>query len=276
MIESIKQLFTTLRTNNKVAGLSDMSRANLTMESPPADLVVFRRVHKWFGSVEVLAGVDLQVNEGEVVVIIGPSGSGKTTVLRCLAGLEEIQSGEIHMFGHRVTHAWKLGGEVGFVFQQFNLFPHMTALQNVMLALRKARRMDQEAARKLALAMLDKVGLADKADARPSKLSGGQQQRVAIARSLAMQPKLMLFDEVTSALDRELVAEVLRTMKQLAEQGMTMVIVTHELSFAENVADRLVFMDKGQIVEQGPPAQLLHQPQHERTRQFLGKILVDL
>jgi ABC-type polar amino acid transport system ATPase subunit len=275
MIESIKQLFMT-RTNNKVAGPSDMSRSTLKMEPPPEDRVIFRRVHKWFGSLEVLAGVDLEVNEGEVVVIIGPSGSGKTTVLRCLAGLEEIQSGEIYVFGHQVTHAWKLGGEVGFVFQQFNLFPHMTALQNVMLALRKARRMDQEAARKLALAMLDKVGLADKADARPSRLSGGQQQRVAIARSLAMQPKLMLFDEVTSALDRELVAEVLRTMKQLAEQGMTMVVVTHELSFAEQVADRLIFMDKGQIVEQGPPAQLLHHPHHERTRQFLGKISVEL
>jgi ABC-type polar amino acid transport system ATPase subunit len=210
------------------------------------------------------------------VVIIGPSGSGKTTLLRCLAGLEEIQSGEIYVFGDRVTHAWKLGGEVGFVFQQFNLFPHMTALQNVMLALQKVRRMDRDAARKLAIEMLEKVGLADKADARPSKLSGGQQQRVAIARSLAMRPRLMLFDEVTSALDRELVGEVLLTMEQLAEQGMTMVVVTHELSFAEQAADRIVLMDKGQIVEQGPPSQLLHDPQHARTRQFLGQISAGL
>lgn len=276
MIQSIKHLFTSLLTNNQAAARPDLSEASLNLASPPANLVVLRRVHKQFGSLEVLAGVDLEVNEGEVVVIIGPSGSGKTTVLRCLAGLEEIQSGEIYVFGHRVTHVWKLGGEVGFVFQQFNLFPHMTVLQNVTLALRKARGMNREAARKIALEMLDKVGLADKAEARPSQLSGGQQQRVAIARSLAMQPKLMLFDEVTSALDRELVEEVLRTMEQLAEQGMTMVVVTHELSFAEQVADRIVFMDKGQIVEQGPPTQLLHHPQHERTRQFLGKISHDL
>lgn len=276
MIASIKYLLKNWRTNAPAAGRAEVSQSNIMMDAPPQDRVVFRHVHKWFGSLEILAGVDLEINEGEVVVIIGPSGSGKTTVLRCLAGLEEIQSGEIYVFGHRVTQVWKLGGEVGFVFQQFNLFPHMTALQNVMLALQKARGMDKAAARNLALEMLDKVGLADKADARPTRLSGGQQQRVAIARSLAVQPKLMLFDEVTSALDRELVAEVLRTMKQLAEQGMTMVVVTHELSFAEQVADRLVFMDKGQIVEQGPPAQLLRNPQQERTRQFLGKILVDL
>jgi ABC-type polar amino acid transport system ATPase subunit len=245
-------------------------------QSPAPESVVLSDVHKRFGAAEVIAGVDLRVEQGEVVVIIGASGSGKTTLLRCLAGLERTQQGDIWVFGDRVTNAWKLGGEVGFVFQHFNLFPHKTALENVMLPLRKVRRMRSDAARTRASQMLETVGLLDKAGSYPSKLSGGQQQRVAIARSLAMQPKLMLFDEVTSALDRELVAEVLLTMKRLAEQGMTMVVVTHELAFAEQVADRVVYMDAGKIVEQGPPAVVLHNPQNRRTRQFLGAISTDL
>lgn len=248
----------------------------LAAPPPPADLVMLRNVHKSFGATTVLDGLTMEVNEGDVVVIIGPSGSGKTTILRCLAGLEQVQSGDVFVFGQRVTHAWKLGGEVGYVFQQFNLFPHMTALQNVTIALRKVRRMEKKAADARGLEMLERVGLADKAHARPATLSGGQQQRVAIARSLAMRPRLMLFDEVTSALDRELVSEVLQTMADLASQGMTMVVVTHELSFAEKVADRIVFMDRGQIVEAGPPGQVLHHPQHRRTQQFVGMIVHEL
>jgi ABC-type polar amino acid transport system ATPase subunit len=244
---------------------------------PNADAVYLMDVHKRFGALEVLAGVSLEVTRGEVVVVIGPSGSGKTTLLRCVAGLEPIQKGDIYVFGDRVTEAWKLKGEVGYVFQQFNLFPHMTAVQNVMLPLRLVRRMSRKEAKELALKTLDSVGLKEKADSRPQKLSGGQQQRVAIARSLAMRPKVMLFDEVTSALDRELVAEVLLTMKRLAEQGMTMVVVTHELSFAEQVADRLIFMDQARIVEQGKPAQVLHHPQNPRTQRFLGQLeMLDL
>ena len=234
-------------------------------------------VHKRFGSLEVLSGVSLEVQPGEVVVVIGPSGSGKTTLLRCIAGLEPIQKGDIFVFGDRVTQAWKLKGEVGYVFQQFNLFPHMSAIENVMLPLRLVRRMSRSSARDLALRTLDSVGLLEKAESRPTKLSGGQQQRVAIARSLAMRPKVMLFDEVTSALDRELVAEVLLTMKRLAEQGMTMVVVTHELSFAEQVADRLIFMDQAKIIEEGKPSEVLHHPQNPRTQRFLGRIeLLDL
>lgn len=244
--------------------------------APSADAVILADIHKRYGSLEVLSGIDLQVNRGEVVVIIGASGSGKTTLLRCVAGLETTHRGDIWVFGDRVTQAWKLKGEVGYVFQQFNLFPHMTAIQNVMLPLRLVKRMGRSEARALASTTLDSVGLLHKADARPLKLSGGQQQRVAIARSLAMHPKLMLFDEVTSALDRELVAEVLLTMKRLAEQGMTMVVVTHELSFAEQVANRMVFMDDGHIIEEGAPEQLLHRPQNPRTKQFLGQLETDL
>jgi polar amino acid transport system ATP-binding protein len=233
-------------------------------------------VHKWYGDAEILRGVDMQVEKGEVVVVIGPSGSGKTTLLRCLAGLEPIQSGRIDVFGTPVHHVWELGGEVGFVFQHFNLFPHKTALDNVMLALVKVRRMRRAPAREHALECLRLVGMHDYADARPSRLSGGQQQRVAIARSLAMNPRLMLFDEVTSALDRELVREVLTVMQMLAEQHMTMVVVTHELAFAELAAHRVIFMDEGVIVEEGPPADVLHNPRMERTRRFLGQITFDL
>jgi ABC-type polar amino acid transport system ATPase subunit len=244
--------------------------------APNVDHVILANVHKRYGSVDVLRGIDLQVNPGEVVVIIGPSGSGKTTLLRCVAGLETTHRGDIWVFGDRVTQAWKLKGEVGYVFQQFNLFPHMSAIENVMLPLRLVRRMNRKDSRALASKSLDSVGLLQKAASPPSKLSGGQQQRVAIARSLAMHPKLMLFDEVTSALDRELVAEVLLTMKRLAEQGMTMMVVTHELSFAAQVANRLVFMDEGQIIEEGQPEQVLHNPRNPRTRQFLGQLETDL
>ena len=247
-----------------------------TKIAPRTDAVILDGVHKRYGSTDVLSGIDLQVNRGEVVVIIGPSGSGKTTLLRCVAGLETTHRGNIWVFGDRVTQAWKLKGEVGYVFQQFNLFPHMTAIENVMLPLRLVRRMNRKDAKELASSSLDSVGLLHKAASPPSKLSGGQQQRVAIARSLAMHPKVMLFDEVTSALDRELVAEVLLTMKRLAQQGMTMLVVTHELSFAGQVANRLVFMDEGLIVEEGKPEQVLHSPKNPRTRQFLGQLETDL
>jgi ABC-type polar amino acid transport system ATPase subunit len=244
--------------------------------SPDPDRVVVSAVAKSYGTVEILRGVSLDVTRGEVVVIIGASGSGKTTLLRCVAGLEPIQGGQIHVFGTPVRNTWRLHGEVGFVFQHFNLFPQMTALENVMLALVKVRKMKRRDARELARESLRMVGMDTFADARPARLSGGQQQRVAIARSLAMKPKLMLFDEATSALDRELVREVLAVMQQLAEQHMTMMVVSHELAFAESVAHRVVYMDQGEIVEIGKPDELLHRPTKARTREFLGQITIDL
>jgi ABC-type polar amino acid transport system ATPase subunit len=251
-------------------------RAGGKTESPDADRVVVDGIAKRYGDTPVLRGVTLEVDRREVVVVIGASGSGKTTLLRCIAGLEPIQEGRISIFGTQVRRAWKLHGEVGFVFQHFNLFPHMTALDNVRLALVKVRGMSRSKAREEAMAALTLVGMDRFAGARPARLSGGQQQRVAIARSLAMKPRLMLFDEATSALDRELVREVLAVMQDLAEQHMTMIIVTHELGFAEQVAHRIVYMDEGQIVEEGTPRELLHRPQHQRTRTFLGKITLDL
>jgi ABC-type polar amino acid transport system ATPase subunit len=245
-------------------------------ESADPERVVVDAVAKRYGDTPVLRGVSLDVERQEVVVVIGASGSGKTTLLRCIAGLEPIQAGRISIFGRSVRRAWELHGEVGFVFQHFNLFPHMTALENVRLALVKVRGMSRSKARDEAMSALSLVGMDRFAGARPARLSGGQQQRVAIARSLAMKPQLMLFDEATSALDRELVREVLEVIRGLAEQHMTMIIVTHELGFAEQVAHRIVFMDEGQIVEQGRPGELLHRPQHERTRTFLGKITLDL
>ncbi|HTX52685.1 MAG TPA: amino acid ABC transporter ATP-binding protein [Candidatus Baltobacteraceae bacterium] len=234
-------------------------------------------IHKYFGPLHVLKGVSLAVARGEVVVIIGPSGSGKSTLLRCLNYLEPVQSGEIWIDGirldHHKTNIRQVRAEVGMVFQSFNLFPHLTALRNVMLAPVVVRKRPDGEVRRDALALLAKVGLQDKTDAFPSQLSGGQQQRVAIARALCMQPKLMLFDEVTSALDPELVREVLDVMKQLARDGMTMVVVTHEMGFAREVADRVIFMDEGRIVEQGKPADIFDRPQNQRTREFLGKIL---
>jgi ABC-type polar amino acid transport system ATPase subunit len=240
-------------------------------------VVKVKHIHKHFGHLHVLRDLSLDVAKGEVVVIIGPSGSGKSTLLRCLNYLEPVQSGEIWIDGirldHHRTNIRAVRAEVGIVFQSFNLFPHLTVIRNVMLAPVVVRRRPQAEVRQAALAMLAKVGLQDKVDAYPSQLSGGQQQRVAIARALAMQPKLMLFDEVTSALDPELVREVLDVMKQLARDGMTMIVVTHEMGFAREVADRVIFMDEGRIVEEGTAEAIFGHPQNQRTREFLGKIL---
>ncbi|HEX6543904.1 MAG TPA: amino acid ABC transporter ATP-binding protein [Ktedonobacterales bacterium] len=250
-------------------------------------MVDARDVHKSFHGNEVLRGVNLQVRRGEVVVIIGPSGSGKTTFLRCINHLEKINSGRIYvdgeMIGYRETSDGKLAedgerniarirAQIGMVFQRFNLFPHLTALQNVMEAPIQVKGMPKEQAEASARELLAKVGLAQKADAYPARLSGGQQQRVAIARALAMDPKLMLFDEATSALDPELVGEVLKVMRQLAEEGMTMVVVTHEMGFARDVADRVIFMDEGIIQEDGTPEQIFTAPRNEHLRTFLGQI----
>ena len=251
-----------------------------------APLVRIVDLHKRFGETEVLHGVSLEVTRGEVVAIVGPSGSGKTTLLRCINFLERPSAGEIWVDGQRIGQEQRGGrlhelsdremarerAEIGFVFQRFNLFPHLTALDNVALAPRKVRGLAREAAGELAAEMLTTVGLAHKLHDYPERLSGGQQQRVAIARVLAMQPKLMLFDEATSALDPELIGEVLRVMRQLAEEGRTMVIVTHEVSFAGEVSDRIVFMDGGKIVEQGPPAEVLYRPQQPRTQAFLSRL----
>jgi ABC-type polar amino acid transport system ATPase subunit len=240
-------------------------------------MVQVRHVHKYFGRLHVLDDVSLEVARGEVLVVIGPSGSGKSTLLRCLNFLEPVQAGEIWIEGvrldHHRTNIRQVRAEVGIVFQSFNLFPHLTALQNVMLAPRVVRKRPEPEVREEALALLAKVGLQTKIAAYPTQLSGGQQQRVAIARALAMQPKLMLFDEVTSALDPELVREVLDVMKQLVREGMTMIIVTHEMGFAREVAHRVVFMDEGRIVEEGAPRELFDRPQNPRTQAFLSKIL---
>lgn len=244
-------------------------------------------VHKRFGTLEVLKGVDLTVRPGEVTVVIGPSGSGKSTLLRCLNHLEKINAGRIWVDGELMGYRER-GGKlhelrerevaaqrrsIGMVFQQFNLFPHMTVLENVMEAPVRLRRAPRAEVRERAHELLQRVGLADKVHAFPAQISGGQQQRVAIARALAMRPTLMLFDEPTSALDPELVGEVLDVMKDLARDGMTMIVVTHEIGFAREVGDSLVFMDEGRILESGPPRQVLAEPRHERTRAFLDKVL---
>jgi polar amino acid transport system ATP-binding protein len=236
-------------------------------------------VHKRFGALHVLRGIDLDVGRGSVVCVIGPSGSGKSTLLRCINLLEPPDGGRILIEGHEITG----GGDpeeidyvrrrVGIVFQQFNLFPHKSALQNVALAQEKVLERSGEEARSKAQGLLDRVGLADKANEYPERLSGGQQQRVAIARALAMDPHVMLFDEVTSALDPELIKEVLDVMRELADEGMTMVVVTHEMGFARDVADHVAFMDEGVIVEEGPPAEILERPRNERTKRFLGLVL---
>ena len=250
-------------------------------------MVDARSVRKSYGSNEVLQGITLSVEQGEVLCIIGPSGSGKSTFLRCLNHLESINGGRIYvndeLMGYRqagkVLHEMKPKDiarqrqAIGMVFQRFNLFPHMTALQNVIEAPVGVAGVSPEDAKKLGLELLAQVGLADKAEHYPSQLSGGQQQRVAIARALAMKPKLMLFDEPTSALDPELVGDVLDVMKGLAKAGMTMIVVTHEMGFAREVADKVVFIDKGQIVEMGTPKQVLDKPQEARTRAFLNKVL---
>ncbi len=234
-------------------------------------------VHKRFGDLEVRRGVDMEVKQGEVICILGPSGSGKSTLLRCINLLEPPEQGRILLEGTEITGNREgldlVRRRVGMVFQQFNLFPHKTALGNVTLALRTVLKMDADAADAKGRELLARVGLADRADVSPGRLSGGQQQRVAIARALAMGPSVMLFDEVTSALDPELVGEVLAVMKELAGQGMTMVVVTHEMGFAQEVADRVVFMDGGVIVEQGSPADVLRAPREARTRAFLAKVL---
>jgi polar amino acid transport system ATP-binding protein len=242
-------------------------------------------IHKRFGQLEVLRGVDLEVKRGEVVCVLGPSGSGKSTLLRCVNLLEPPERGEIFVEGHDICKGpgsaageagWELDfvrQRVGIVFQQFNLFPQKTALENVTLAQEKVLGRSGEEARSKGTALLERVGLADKLSEYPDRLSGGQQQRVAIARALAMDPRVMLFDEVTSALDPELVKEVLDVMRELATEGMTMLVVTHELGFAREVADQVVFMDDGVIVEQGPPAQVLENPREERTKKFLGLVL---
>lgn len=232
---------------------------------------------KNFGALEVLKGIDCVVQENEVVCIIGPSGSGKSTFLRCLNLLETITAGSVVINGHELTGAKTnlnvVRQDVGMVFQQFNVFPHMSVLDNIMLAPMKVLKMKSGDAHERASALLAKVGLTDKADVYPSKLSGGQNQRVAIARALAMQPEVMLFDEPTSALDPETVGEVLAVMKALAQESMTMVIVTHEMGFAREVADRVIFIDHGLIVEEGTPTEIFDSPQHERTQAFLSKVL---
>ncbi|MFC9326547.1 amino acid ABC transporter ATP-binding protein [Kitasatospora sp. NPDC057015] len=250
-------------------------------------MVQVRGVHKRFGALEVLRGVDLSVPAGSVTVVLGPSGSGKSTLLRAINHLEKLDRGFVAIDGELIGYR-RSGGKlyelkerevlrqrthIGFVFQNFNLFPHLTVLENIIEAPVSALRQPKAEARKAALALLDRVGLADKADVYPRQLSGGQQQRVAIARALALEPKVLLFDEPTSALDPELVGEVLDVIKDLARTGTTMIVVTHEIGFAREVADTVVFMDGGLVVEQGPPSAVLDDPQHERTRAFLSKVL---
>lgn len=239
-------------------------------------MISIKNLHKKFGRLHVLKGIDAEINEKEVVVIIGPSGSGKSTLLRCINYLEEPTEGELVVDSIPLTsqaNINKVREEVGMVFQRFNLFPHMSVLENIMLAPLKVRKMAKSEAEKVALALLAKVGLSDKANAYPEQLSGGQQQRVAIARALAMRPKIMLFDEPTSALDPEMIKEVLDVMKTLAGEGMTMVVVTHEMGFAREVGDRVIFMDEGRIVEQGTPDSIFTHAGEERTKLFLSKIL---
>jgi polar amino acid transport system ATP-binding protein len=250
-------------------------------------MVLSEGVHKRFGALEVLKGIDLEVGRGEVMCLLGPSGSGKSTFLRCINHLEQINSGRLSVDGELVGYR-EAGGklhelrdeevsrkraQIGMVFQSFNLFPHMTALENVTLAPLRVKKVARSQARERATELMARVGLSDKLDVYPVALSGGQQQRVAIARALAMEPKLMLFDEPTSALDPELVGDVLDAMRQLAHDGMTMIVVTHEIGFAREVADTVVFMDDGMVVESGQPAEVLGNPQHERTKAFLWKVL---
>jgi polar amino acid transport system ATP-binding protein len=244
-------------------------------------------VHKSFGRLEVIKGISLEVDKGQVVVLLGPSGSGKSTFLRCINHLEKINAGRIWVDGDLIGYR-QVGeklhelrdseivtarAKIGMVFQHFNLFPHMTATENIVLAQRIVLGRGADEARRRAAELLERVGLADKVDEYPARLSGGQQQRVAIARALAMDPKLMLFDEVTSALDPELVQDVLDVMRELAREGMTMLVVTHEMGFAREVADEVIFMDEGAIVEQGSPKQVIDEPRHERTKRFLGQVL---
>jgi polar amino acid transport system ATP-binding protein len=240
------------------------------------DALRIEGLHKSFGKHEVLRGIDLQVGEHEVVCLIGASGSGKSTLLRCTNLLEPIDAGRLWLAGEEITRVRDVNAvrrRIGIVFQSYNLFPHMTVLRNVTLAPRDALRLSKQEAESRAEALLERFGLADKRDAYPDRLSGGQQQRVAIVRALAMQPELMLFDEVTSALDPELVAEVLEVIRELAEGGMTMVLATHEMSFARDIANRVCFLDDGRILEEGPPEAMFSAPQEERTQQFLQRVI---
>ena len=252
-----------------------------------APMVLAERVSKNFGTNKVLRGISLEVDHGEVLCIVGPSGSGKSTFLRCINHLERVDGGRLSVDGQLVGYRQKgdklyelklkeaafQRQEIGMVFQRFNLFPHLTAVENITLAPIRVKGLSKAQATARAMDLLERVGLGDKGDAYPAHLSGGQQQRVAIARALAMDPKLMLFDEPTSALDPELVGEVLDVMKELAKSGMTMIVVTHEMGFAREVADTLVFMDEGVVVEAGPPREILSNPQHDRTKAFLSKVL---
>ena len=258
-------------------------RAVATQDPAPADggqpteIITCRDVHKWFGQLHVLRGIDLTVQTGEVVVIFGASGSGKSTFIRTINRLEEHQRGQIIVDGIELTNDIRniaaIRSEIGMVFQQFNLFPHLTVLRNISLAPIKVRGWERDRAEASAMELLTRVGIPEQALKYPAQLSGGQQQRVAIARALAMQPKTMLFDEPTSALDPEMISEVLDVMRELAESGMTMLCVTHEMGFARAVANRMVYFDEGLIVEEGPPKKIFEAPEHERTRQFLSQIL---
>lgn len=240
-------------------------------------MIKIQGLHKSFGDLQVLKGIDCEIKEKEVVCVIGPSGSGKSTLLRCINLLEDITEGSVFIDGVRVnapdTNINEIRKEVGMVFQRFNLFPHMSVLDNITIAPKKIRNMHEVEAKDLAHQLLEKVGLRDKAHAYPEQLSGGQMQRVAIARALAMKPKIMLFDEPTSALDPEMVKEVLDVMKQLAKEGMTMVVVTHEMGFAREMGDHVLFMDEGVIMEEGTPSEVFGQPKNERTQDFLSKVL---
>ena len=254
-----------------------MTQAQVRPEAPGVPVVQAEAIHKSFGELVVLDGIDLEVASGEALVVIGPSGSGKSTLLRCINLLEPIDSGRIFLEGEEITRKGAkvpaIRQRIGIVFQQFNLFPHLKAIDNVTLAARRVKKMPRREAEKRGLELLARVGLEEKAQQHPHQLSGGQQQRVAIARALMMEPRVMLFDEVTSALDPELVGEVLVVMRDLAQGGMTMIVVTHEMHFARDVGDRLIFMDEGKIVEEGIPADLLDRPQQERTKRFLRRSL---
>ena len=251
-----------------------MTEPQIDHSAPAIDV---QELHKYFGANEVLKGIDFHVDNGQVVCVIGPSGSGKSTLLRCVNLLETPTSGQIFVEGVEITDpdidVDKIRSRIGIVFQSFNLFPHLSVLRNLTIAQQRVKNRSKEESEQVARRNLEKVGLAEKADAYPAHLSGGQQQRVAIARALSMDPDMMLFDEPTSALDPELVGDVLSVMKDLAQEGMTMMVVTHEMGFAREVGDKLVFMDGGVIVEEGDPTEVLANPQHERTKSFLSKVL---